>query len=278
MQPNPLRVTVENQKVAHCAEYVLGLKPLMAYYDQWVEQVAGQDIDDDQLAGRFLDFVLGALATDIEVRHADRLNAIPTDKPLIFFSNHPLGGLEGMLLSRLLLKYRPDLKVLVNEFLLRIPEFKRLFVGVNILSETGSSNRRQLKRICRHLSDNGALLVFPAGTVATWRWFEKGVVEKPWKLTMARLARRYECHCLPMFVEGRNSTLFQVVGLMYPFLRSLRTAMLPREMLKMRGKCIPVTVGHVVHPETIAGCQNERQLTEYLKTACEDLNRVDSEL
>ena len=48
--------------------------------------------------------------------------------PLLVVANHPLGCLEGMLLTRELLRHRPDTKVLANELLLRFPEFNELFI------------------------------------------------------------------------------------------------------------------------------------------------------
>jgi hypothetical protein len=46
----------------------------------------------------------------------DGLENIPTDnKPVIFVSNHPLGGLDGMIIAKMIHESRPkELKVIVN--------------------------------------------------------------------------------------------------------------------------------------------------------------------
>ena len=50
----------------------------------------------------------------------DGIENIPTDdQPVIFVSNHPLGGLDGMIIAELIHNTRPrSLKVIVNELLM----------------------------------------------------------------------------------------------------------------------------------------------------------------
>jgi putative hemolysin len=55
------------------------------------------------------------------------LETIPKTGPLIVVSNHPFGGIDGMIAVSVLSKIRPDIKVLTNFILSQIPNMKEQF-------------------------------------------------------------------------------------------------------------------------------------------------------
>ena len=61
------------------------------------------------------------------------VETIPTsDKPVIFVSNHPLGGLDGMIIAEMIHAHRPrPLKVIVNELLMYLEPINGLWAPVN---------------------------------------------------------------------------------------------------------------------------------------------------
>jgi putative hemolysin len=79
---------------------------------------------------------------------------------------------------------------------------------------------------------------------------------------------------VPVYFDGRNSSLFQILGLLHPL---LRTVMLPRELLRLRGQTVRVEIGTPITPERLArlhhssapGDSSPRadvtQITEYLR-------------
>ncbi len=50
------------------------------------------------------------------VREAD-LKHVPTEGPAVVFANHPFGMLDGILMAALILRLRPDVKLLANQLL-----------------------------------------------------------------------------------------------------------------------------------------------------------------
>ena len=70
----------------------------------------------------FLDRLIEALGVTIEVNEED-LQKIPKEGAFITISNHPFGGLDGIILIKLLSKIRPDYKVMAN-FLFRCESFR----------------------------------------------------------------------------------------------------------------------------------------------------------
>jgi putative hemolysin len=61
---------------------------------------------------------------DFRVDSADQ-SRIPASGPVVVVANHPYGVLDGALLTVLLTRVRPDVKILTNFLLSDIPELQR---------------------------------------------------------------------------------------------------------------------------------------------------------
>ena len=106
----------------------------------------------------FVNALVGEFGVEVTLTGAEN---IPLDKPVIFASNHPLGGMDGIAFMYALGKYRTDLRFLVNDILTNIKNFEPLFVPVNKL---GSNSRDVSKLIEETYAGRYAVLVFPAGS------------------------------------------------------------------------------------------------------------------
>lgn len=148
-----------------------------------------------------LDFV-DALIKEFGVNVAvDGEENIPLNKSVIFASNHPLGALDGVVLMHVLGKYREDLRFLVNDLLMNIPHFGKLFVPVN---KHGSNGKKGAELIEETYASNNGILVFPAGLVS--RKQEQGIMDLEWKKSFINKARKYKKDVVPVYIEGRNSS------------------------------------------------------------------------
>ena len=217
---NPFRLPLKNRPVAGAIERLLGLHQLASCYEQ---RPSNADTEE------FLNFALDYLGIQLHTPDGEnRLQQIPASGPLLIVANHPLGGLEGIAITKLLMTIRPDIKVLTNELLTRIPEFQSVFVGVNVLSGSAiRENIRGIREVTRHLCDGGALLMFPAGKVSAINVRNRRIEDRPWNRLAGKLLQRSGATCVPIHVGGQNSRLFYSLGLIHPI---LRTARLPREL------------------------------------------------
>jgi putative hemolysin len=172
----------------------------------------------------------------------DDVSRIPASGPLIVAANHPHGLLDGLVLIDVLRRARPDVKVLTNHLLSRIPELRDfcLFVDPFNGPDAAARSRAGLRAAHLWLRQGGALIVFPAGEVAHRRGQHGELVDSPWKPTMSRLAIATGAQVVPAFIHGHNSRLFYAAGHIHP---SLRTILLARELLKKRGTTVTVRVG-----------------------------------
>ena len=188
-------------------------------------------------------------------------------------ANHPLGGLEGVAMTRLLKQRRPDLKVLTNELLSRIAEFSDIFIGVDVLSKNAASkNVKGIREVMRHLKNEGALLIYPAGMVSAIDTKDWKVKDREWNSLVGKLAQQSKATCVPFYAEARNSNLFYLSGLIHP---RLRTALLPRELAK-QGRQLKLTVGHPILWRDLRALDNSEDITAYLRTASDLLSHSDS--
>ncbi len=217
----------------------------------------------DEREGTFFERVSKVLGMQLDVDE-EQLARVPQSGPLVVVANHPLGGLEGILLPALLNRVRPDIKVVSNYLLSCMPEMHDVSFFVDPFGKPTSTERNfaAMRSILRWVRDGGAIATFPAGEVSHLHWRQRRVVDPAWDATIAKIVQRAEAAVLPVFVDGRNSNLFQMMGLIHP---RLRTAMLPRELLKKRNGTIRMRIGSPLTSARTKRFKDPAELTDYMR-------------
>ena len=253
---SPFKLPLRNRWLASLLERALGLSTLSKCYESAVGKADTQ---------AFLLAVLDYLGVRLNaVDPQNTLGQLP-DGPLLIVANHPLGGLEGVAITQLLLALRPDTQVLTNNLLTRIPELKSTFIGVDVLSKNAArQNVKGIRAASQHLNSGGALLVFPAGKVASVNIRSGSVEDHPWNRLAGNLLRRSGASCLPIHVDGYNSRFFYLMALVHP---KLRTLLLPRELANKAGRELTLIVGELIKPQEIRKLSDDRAVTDYLRLA-----------
>ncbi|MBU2652191.1 MAG: lysophospholipid acyltransferase family protein [Bacteroidetes bacterium] len=189
----------------------------------------------------FIDKVIEELGFTFEIPEEDLAN-IPKEGPFISIHNHPYGGLDGILLIKLLGTARPDFKILVNFLLTKIQPVESFFLPVNPF-ETHKDVRSSysgLKEAFSHLSKGFPLGIYPAGEVSSYQFDKKKVTDRNWQLSVIKFIKKAQVPILPVYFEGHNSRMFQILGMIHPL---LRTAKLPSELFNKEGKKVRVRIG-----------------------------------
>lgn len=188
---------------------------------------------------------------------------VPARGPLIVAANHPTGALDGLVVCELIRRTRPDVRVLANRLLARIPELRQSCFFVDPFGGAAAAARSRAGLRAAHLwlRDGGALVVFPAGEVAAER-------EAQWHESLGRLALSTRAVVLPVFLEGRNSPLFHAAGRIHPL---LRTALLGRELLNKRGTKIRLFVGQPLSASDVSAAQTPTAVTALVRDAVDRL-------
>lgn len=211
----------------------------------------------------FCDRALDALRLRYTLDPGDE-ERIPKTGPLIVVCNHPFGGADGIILLSLLRRIRPDVRLLANFLLGTIPEMREWLFMVDPFGGPGAVARNigATKAALRWIGAGGVLGVFPAGEVSHLT-LQKGCVTDPeWSDAIGRIAQRSGAPVLSVYFDGRNGPLFQAAGLVHP---RLRTALLPRALLRMQSKTVRVHVGNTISSRKLATFPSAGELTEYLR-------------
>jgi len=246
-------------------------RALLAMLGRPIEHLFGLDALNDvyarilleEPANGFIDNALKTLGISYDVRPAD-LEKVPKTGGLVVVANHPYGGIDGLILASMLRRVRPDVKILANFLLGRIPELREhmLFVDVFGGKESARSNAKALRAALEHVQNGGVLAVFPAGEVSHIDLKKRAIIDSKWSDTVARIVRKAKTPVLPVFFHGANSAMFNALGLIHPM---LRTAMLPRELLNKEHSRIAMEVGTVISNKKLAGFESDVDLTNYLR-------------
>ena len=191
-------------------------------------------------------------------------NLPPKGGRYIFVSNHPLGGLDSVVLGLMLgEKYDGKVKFFANEILMYLTPLNEMFLPVNNL---GGSQSRENARIAEEFykSDNH-LITFPAGTCS--RKIKGKVQDLPWKKSFVSKAVQYQRDVVPIYFEGRNSNFFYNLSNIRTKLGlpNIEMLYLINEMYKQRGNHFKVKIGKPIPFSTFDKSKTPNEWAEWVR-------------
>lgn len=191
-------------------------------------------------------------------------NLPPKGGRYIFVSNHPLGGLDSIVLGLMLgEKYDGKVKFFANEILMYLTPLNEMFLPVNNL---GGSQSRENARIAEEFykSDNH-LITFPAGTCS--RKIKRKVQDLPWKKSFVSKAVHYQRDVVPIYFEGRNSNFFYNLSNIRTKLGlpNIEMLYLINEMYKQRGNRFKVKIGKPIPFSTFDKSKTPNEWAEWVR-------------
>lgn len=203
----------------------------------------------------FLNSLLDEFEIKFDIPEAD-LKRLPKSGAYITISNHPLGGIDGILLLKLMLEQREDFKIIANFLLHRIEPLKPYVMPVNPFEDRKDikSSVTGFKNALIHLKEGHPLGIFPAGEVSTYK-DDKLIIDKPWEEAAMKLAKKADVPVVPIYFHAKNSKLFYFLSRISD---TLRTAKLPSELLTQKHRVIKVRIGNPISVKA----QNEHDTLE----------------
>jgi putative hemolysin len=210
----------------------------------------------------FLNAVLDEFEIKFEIPEED-FKRLPKDGAYITVSNHPLGGIDGVLLLKLMLEKEPNFKIIANFLLHRIEPMKQYIMPVNPFEnhKDAKSSVIGIKETLRHLSDGKPLGMFPAGEVSTYK-DGKLMVDKEWEEGAIKVIRKAQVPVVPIYFHARNSRFFYFLSKING---TLRTAKLPSEVFSQKNRVIKVRIGKAISVAEQNEYQNIEDYSDFLR-------------
>lgn len=224
----------------------------------WLKRLIRQDELNAMLqtvyparGAEFCHAVLDHLGVSVSVSHEERLPAAD-QRRVIYVSNHPLGGLDGMaLIDWVTRRHGVEPRFVVNDLLMAVEPLREVFLPIN---KHGGQSRDAIAAIDRALADDRPVIIFPAGLCSRRRG---GVVaDLEWKKMFVLKARQTGRPILPLHFKGCNSSRFyrlanlrERVGIKL----NVEMALLPGEIFKARGKAFEIVCGDPIDAAALAG-------------------------
>ena len=191
---------------------------------------------------------------------------IPETGRVVIVANHPLGGLDALVLLALVGSVRRDVRIVANDFLSAFEGLSDLFIPLRMLG--AKPGAESLRLIDAALEREEAVIVFPAGEVS--RMTPLGIRDAPWRHGFLRFADQAGAPVVPVRIEGRNSALFYGVSALF---RPLGTTLLAREMFSGEKRLVirvgaPRPVG-----EVMSGATDRRRISRDVRSAVYAIGR-----
>lgn len=198
------------------------------------------EVNADKRNQEFCEAVVKYFNITIEVNHLER---IPKEGNIIIAMNHPLGGMDAMILVHALRNNRQDLKFIVNDILMNLENLKDMFVGVDKVNKgkIRSSLRDEINQL---FASDSAVCIFPAGMVS--RFYKGKIQDFEWKKTFVTHARRNNSVIVPIYIDGKLSKFFYNLYRIRKFFgikSNIEMLYLSNEMFKQRNRKLSFTVG-----------------------------------
>ena len=222
-------------------------------YDK-LKNKTGKDFFDSFVRERGLKYIV----------FEEDLAKIPKSGPFVLVSNHPLGAIDGILMTKILTEIRPDFKVMGNFLLEKIKPMEPYVISVNPFENRKEirSSASGMRETLKHLENGGCVGIFPAGEVSNKNNEFNEIQDRAWEKPALKLIKMAKVPVVPMYFHAKNSRLFYRAAKLNP---ELQTLLLPAEMMHKRDKPIRVRIGKPVSVKMLEDHDSVEEMGEFLQ-------------
>lgn len=202
----------------------------------------------------------------------DQWANIPRTGPLVVVANHPFGILDGLAMGRILSATRGDFKIIANHVFRKAKDLEKVILPISFDDdrEAVRQNVQSRKVALDYLKEGGAIGVFPGGTVSTSRRLFGRPMDPAWRPFTSKMVARTGATVVPIFFEGANSRLFQLVSHLH---QTLRLALLIKEFGSRVDGPVRAVIGKPLSPSDIEAHRGDpRGLMDFLRLSTYSLS------
>jgi putative hemolysin len=188
---------------------------------------------------------------------------VPKEGRYLFVANHPLGGLDGMLILKYLNEKVGYTRNLSNDFLMNLKPLAEFFVPVN---KVGLQGKDTLKKVEELYLSNDQIMIFPAGLCS--RKIKGKIVDLEWQKHFIQKSIQYGLDVVPIYFEGRNSSFFYNLANIRKLFKikvNIEMMYLADEMIKHKNKTFDIYFGKPIPYQTFDKSKTHKEWAAEVK-------------
>jgi len=216
----------------------------------------------------YIDEALSILGTKTEVYGLDN---IPKEGRFVFAANHPLGGLDGMMLTQVIGRVFPDLKFLVNDILMRLKGVGTVFLAVN---KHGKQSTEYARKIEAAYASDTQIINFPAGLCS--RKIKGEIIDLEWQKSFIQKAVSHKRDIIPIYVDAKNTNWFYNLSNFRKRLgikANLEMLYLVDEMFKQGGKTVRIYFGKPISYEMYDKSRKPKEWAKFVREKAYEMKK-----
>lgn len=263
---NIMRVDVElvlEQKAPKLA------KKLPRFLVRYLKRIVHQDEINEMLSqyGHLdpINFIRQALAYMGVSYRIEGLENIHEGERYLFASNHPFGGMDGLMLAEKISSKLGDVRSISNDILMAVEPLRPIFLPVN---KHGRQSREAARIFDECFASDVPIQTFPAGLCS--RKIKGEIVDLEWKTNFVKKAIQHKRNVVPVYVEGRLSNFFYNLSNIRTRLgikANVEMLYLVNEMFKQKGKEFCLTIGKPIPYTLLEEMGSAHKASEYVRAA-----------
>lgn len=207
--------------------------------------------------------------------HAQGMEQLDPDGRYIFASNHPFGGLDGLMLADEVSNYFGDVRVVVNDILMNIKPLNSLFIPIN---KHGRQNNDYARLYNEAFDSSVPIITFPAGLCSRRR---NGHVEDAhWKHNFVKRAIATERDIVPVHFDGELSRFFYRLSNLRTHLgirANIEMLYLADEMFAQKGRHFEIKIGKPIMWSEMCDGRSAAQWAKIIRAKSYGLKKLDVE-
>ena len=223
----------------------------------------------------FADSLLKDLCVKYQIGNAERLQQLP-EGAFITVSNHPYGGIDGIMLIDLMAGIRSDYKVMVNRLLSFVRTMDENFISVTPRGnkkEFDFSNINGIRETLTHLEEGHPVGFFPSGAVSDFSLKDLRVRDREWQISIIKLIQLAKVPIVPIRFFDMNSPLFYFLGLINWRIRLIR---MPYELFNKWKQQPRIGIGKIITVEEQEQFKDNRSFGAFLRKTVYDMPKPTS--
>ena len=196
--------------------------------------------------------------------HSDQ--KIPKEGRLIVVANHAYGVADGVSMCSVISKVRQDYQMITHKVLRQAEAVKEKILPIDFSKtrEAIIDNIKARKSAEETLKNNGLIVIFPSGQIATKSKISKKIVanDGDWKQFTSKLAIRTNSPVLPMFFEGENSLLFHIANKIG---QTFRYSLMMYELKRKIGDTVHLHIGKIIDSDKLKEIGDLKEITKFIR-------------